>query len=172
MTAPDTSSVTCKTDYCASRAFLDHPPSGFTDHPILTPRGALMVAAHGQEALLDEHDAIVRSVSPLAQRLDGAEACALVPVLRREMVLGAVHEPDAADIDVHALHQGFLRGMRAAGGTLACNAEVTAMRHDGSVWHGCVALADVHRRRRVVLREAGCRAAAGIAGERRSGGAA
>lgn len=118
----------------ASRAFLDHPPAGFTDHPILSPRGALMVAAEGQTALLDEHDAIVRSVSAQAQRLDAAQACALVPVLRRERVLGAVYEPDAADIDVHALHQGFLRGLRAAGGTVRCDADVTAMEYRDGVW--------------------------------------
>ncbi|HZW14434.1 MAG TPA: FAD-dependent oxidoreductase [Noviherbaspirillum sp.] len=120
---------------CASRAFLENPPPGFTDHPILSPRGALMVAAQGQSALLDEHDAIVRSVSAHAQRLDAAQACSLVPVLRREQVLGAVYEPDAADIDVHALHQGYIRGVRAAGGTLCCNAEVTAMVHSGGTWH-------------------------------------
>lgn len=120
---------------CASRAFLEAPPAGFTDHPILSPRGALMVAAQGQSPLLDEHDVIVRSVSAHAKRLDAAAACSLVPVLRREQVLGAVYEPDAADIDVHALHQGYLRGLRAVGGTLCCNAEVTAMAHDGGLWH-------------------------------------
>ncbi len=34
----------------ASRAFFDAPPPGFADHPLLTPRGALMVAAPGQDA--------------------------------------------------------------------------------------------------------------------------
>ncbi|HEY0844849.1 MAG TPA: FAD-binding oxidoreductase [Noviherbaspirillum sp.] len=119
---------------CASRSFLLHPPQGFTEHPILSPRGALMVAAEGQEALLAEHDAIVRSVSDLAQRLDPAQACALVPALRKERVIGAVYEPDASDIDVHALHQGYLRGIRSAGGLVRCGAEVTAMAHDGGRW--------------------------------------
>lgn len=119
---------------CASRAFFDNPPAGFTDHPILTPRGALMVAAEGQEALLAEHAAIVRSVSARAQRLDVAQACELVPALRRERVLGAVYEPDASDIDVHALHQGYLRGLRAAGGQVLCDAPVTAIAHAHGIW--------------------------------------
>ncbi len=119
---------------CASRAFFDNPPPGFTDHPILSPRGALMVAAQGQATLLDEHDAIVRSVSERAQRLDAQRACALVPVLRPERVLGAVYEPDAADIDVHALHQGYLRGARAAGATIVCDAGVGAMGHASGCW--------------------------------------
>ncbi|HYD63245.1 MAG TPA: FAD-binding oxidoreductase [Noviherbaspirillum sp.] len=119
---------------CASRAFFEKPPEGFTDHPILTPRGALMVAAEGESALLDEHDAIVRSVSDKAIRLDAVQTCELVPALRRERVLGAVYEPDASDIDVHALHQGYLRGVRAAGGNVQCDAGVTAMEHTGKVW--------------------------------------
>jgi D-arginine dehydrogenase len=119
---------------CASRAFFEHPPAGFTDHVILSPRGALAVASAGQADLLDEYDAIVRSVSTHARRLDAAQACGLVPVLRSKRVLGAVYEPDAADIDVHALHQGYLRGLRASGGMLSCGAEVTAMEYDRGTW--------------------------------------
>lgn len=119
---------------CASRAFFEKPPAGFTDHPILTPRGALMVAAEGQEILLDEHDAIVRSVSAQAARLDAAQACELVPALRRERVLGAVYEPDASDIDVHALHQGYLRGLRTAGGQIQCDAPVSSMMYMDGKW--------------------------------------
>jgi D-arginine dehydrogenase len=119
---------------CASRAFFEAPPAGFTDHPILSPRGAMMVAGTGQQDLLEQQHAIVQSVSDDARRLDAAGACALVPVLRRDRVLGAVYEPDAADIDVHALHQGYLRGVRAAGGMISCGAEVTAMEYHGDVW--------------------------------------
>ncbi|MFC7516898.1 NAD(P)/FAD-dependent oxidoreductase [Herbaspirillum sp. GCM10030257] len=119
---------------CASRSFLSSPPAGFTEHPILSPRGALMVAMHGQEDLLDEHDTIVRSVSDLARRLQPDEAHALVPVLRRELLLGAVYEPDASDIDVHALHQGYLRGARHAGATLLCDAGVRAMEYANGAW--------------------------------------
>ena len=39
-----------------------------------------------------------------------------VPVLRPEAAHCGVFEPDAMDMDVHAIHQGFLRGARAAGG--------------------------------------------------------
>ena len=117
----------------ASRAFLDAPPAGFSEHPPLSDRGALMVAMQDQEALLEAHWQVLASVSPRGSRLDRGGACALVPALRAERVIGAIHEPDAADMDVHAIHQGYLRGMRRAGGTLVCNAEVTALvRSDGN----------------------------------------
>jgi D-arginine dehydrogenase len=118
----------------ASRPFFDAPPAGFAEHPILSPRGAVFVGAPGQQALLDEHEAVVRGISPHARRLDAGETCALVPVLRPERVIGGLTEPDAADMDVHALHQGFLRGARRAGAELVCNAEVTAIERDGAGW--------------------------------------
>src|SRR5262245_63713013 len=39
----------------ASRDFLDAPPAGFTEHPLLAPRGAMLVAAPGQDAELQAH---------------------------------------------------------------------------------------------------------------------
>jgi len=119
---------------CASRAFFDHPPAGFTEHPLLTPRGALFIARSDQLAQLDVHEALVRSVSDKVQRWSADEACARVPVLRREAVAAAIYEEDAADIDVHALHQGFLRGARAAGSRVICDAEVLGLTRSGSQW--------------------------------------
>ncbi len=118
----------------ASRAFFANPPEGFSDHPLISPRGAMMVATQGEEALLAEQWTVFRSVTPHARLLSSAEACALVPVLRPEKVLGAVLEPDAADMDVDAIHQGFLRGLRRAGGQVICKAEVTALARAGDAW--------------------------------------
>ena len=118
----------------ASRAFLQAPPAGFAQQPLLAPRGALTVAAPGQQAALEAHWQILRAVTPHARRLTAAEACAMVPVLRPERITDAVYEPDAQDIDVHALHQGFLRDVRRAGGRVACEAEALALAHDGGQW--------------------------------------
>ena len=109
----------------ASRAFLEHPPQGFTEHPILSPRGALFVAAPGQQAELRRNWELLRAMAPPARLLTAHEACALVPVLRPDKVIGAVLEPGAADIDVHALHQGYLRGLRQAGGSVVSDAPVS-----------------------------------------------
>ena len=50
----------------ASRAFFEQPPEGFTEHPVLGARGAMMVASHGQEAPLHEHWAVLQPISPRA----------------------------------------------------------------------------------------------------------
>jgi D-arginine dehydrogenase len=118
----------------ASRAFLQHPPEGFSEHPLLTPRGALMVGGTAQLAELDAHWDVLRAMDTGARRLSSEEALAMVPALRPEQVAGGVYEPDAADMDVHAIHQGYLRGMRHAGGQLVCDAGVTSMERIGDVW--------------------------------------
>jgi D-arginine dehydrogenase len=118
----------------ASRAFLDQPPPGFADVPILSPRGALFAATPEQADLLDEHCALLASLSPLSRRLSRDETVAMVPVLRPERLLGGALEPDASDIDVHALHQGYLRGLRRQGGQLVCDAEVTHIERHGAEW--------------------------------------
>lgn len=118
----------------ASLAFYESPPEGFSEHPLLSPRGAMMVATPEQMPALEEHWAMLAPINPLAQRLTGAQAVARVPVLRPECVAAAVYEPDAADMDVHAIHQGFLRGVRRHGGALVCDAPVTALNRHAGIW--------------------------------------
>jgi len=118
----------------ASRSFLASPPDGFADAPILSPRGVLVVGAFGQEALLDEHWRVLHSIAADASRLDAGAAAAMVPVLRPDRVAGALFEPDALDIDVHALHHGYLRRVRQRGGKIVCDAEVRALARRAGVW--------------------------------------
>jgi D-arginine dehydrogenase len=119
---------------CASRAFFDAPPPGFCDHPLLAPRGALAFALAGGEAALDAHEALVRSVTDKVERWSAARTLACVPVLRPEGLVGGVHEPDACDIDVHALHYGFLNGTRAAGCRLVLDADLRGLHRRGGAW--------------------------------------
>jgi len=117
----------------ASRAFLDAPPPGFTDVPILGPRGAMLIGTDEQGDLLDAHWDVVRAISPRALRLDGAGVRERVPVLR-PLITGGVLEPDAADIDVHALHQGYLRALKRGGGRVVNDAEVVSLARTGGAW--------------------------------------
>lgn len=118
----------------ASRAFFDTPPAGFAEAPLLTRRGALTVAFDGQQALLDEAWEVLRAVSEQGERLDAEAARARVPVLRPEGLIGALIEPDSYDIDVHALHQGYLRSLKQAGGRVVTAAEVRGAERRDGVW--------------------------------------
>jgi D-arginine dehydrogenase len=119
----------------ASRSFFDSPPTQFSATPLLRPRAAMMVAPLEQSHLLSEHFEVVRRMTPRAKQLTVEEALGLVPVLRREALAGAVIDPTAADIDVNALHQGFLRGIRAHGGSVVTDAHVTAIAYLAGKWH-------------------------------------
>ena len=61
----------------ASRAFLEAPPAGFADGPILAPRGALLVATPGQDARARRAlagDAVDQPARPPARRRRRARA--------------------------------------------------------------------------------------------------
>jgi D-arginine dehydrogenase len=116
----------------ASAGFLTDPPAGFVDHPLVAPRGLLWVGqgAAGTRAL----DALAAAVPPgAAARLAPAATHALVPALRDGWVVaGGVHEPGARSVDVAALLQAYLRGLRRAGGSLRLGASVEHLeRRDG-----------------------------------------
>src|SRR5579862_7871824 len=118
----------------ASRAFFEDPGPGFAEHPLLLPRGTLFVASYQQEGQLEGYWEHIRSSGTVTERLDPAKTCALVPVLRIEQLVGSVYEPDACDMDVHAIHQGYLRDMRRHGGILRCDAEVTRIERVAGQW--------------------------------------
>ena len=114
--------------------FLSAPPAGFAEVPILTPRGSMFVGRPDQLEALDRLAEADRRLASEVRRLDGAAARALVPVLRPEQTGGGVHDPLAMDIDVHALHHGFLRAMKARGGRLATDAEVLGLERGPEGW--------------------------------------
>ncbi len=134
----------------ASRAFYEAPPTGFTEHRLLAPRGALYVATHEQAHLLDQIQAELEATGSRVERLAAAATLARAPCLRAEAVHGALYESDAQDIDVSALHQDFLRGLRAQGGIVRTNAQVKGARRDGDAWELHLADGELLRARTVV----------------------
>jgi D-arginine dehydrogenase len=62
------------------------------------------------------------------------EAHALCPILRDGYVAAALLEPDSSDIDVSALHQGYLRLFRRRAGRLLTNAEVASFEQGAQHW--------------------------------------
>jgi hypothetical protein len=94
----------------ASRSFFENPPAGFTEHPLLRPLGALFLAAPGkQEVELDRAAAELDSRGVRYEAMDATDAQTLCPVLRIEGYSRALYEPGCAEIEAHALLQGYLR---------------------------------------------------------------
>lgn len=149
----------------ASEPFFLNPPPGFAEAPLLTPRGLLTVAGPEEMPHLDDAWATLQQTSPRGRRLGADEALAMVPALRPEKVSAAIYEPDSFDMDVHAIHQGYLRGFRRAGGTLVCDVEVVTIERRGDLWRVRTAAGDEHAAP-VLINAAGawCDAVAQLAG--------
>ena len=149
----------------ASEAFFKQPPAGFAEAPLLMPRGLLTVAGPDEMHHLDEAWAVLKDVSPRGRRLTAAEALAMVPALRPDKVSAAVYEPDSFDMDVHAIHQGYLRGFKRAGGELVTDAQVVSIERAGDHWQVRTAAGAVYAAQ-VLINAAGawCDAVAGMAG--------
>ena len=126
----------------AGRGFYEERAGGLAAHPILTPRGVLVYAMPGQEGLLDSAWAELSPLDPTIRRLDAGETRALVPVLRPDKIIAAIHEPGAMDIDVHGLHAAYLRLLRRRGGRLVTAAPVVRLRHSAGTWTATTAEGD------------------------------
>jgi D-arginine dehydrogenase len=118
----------------ASREFFANPPAGFCDSALLTPRGALFIAAAGKLDLLERWRRAPDTSVDTAKALTPAQAAERVPILRTERIAGAVLLPNVADLDAAALLQGYLKSFRANGGGLFVNAEVTSISRTAGVW--------------------------------------
>ncbi len=113
-----------------SRAFFEAPPPGFTEVPLMRHRPVLFLANASQLAAMEAELAGgigLRAISP-------AEAAVLQPALRPGYAAAAAVEDDAFDMDVAAIHQGFLRMLRSNAGVLAVRSRAGRIEKKGGAW--------------------------------------
>ncbi len=133
----------------ASSTFLKNPPSDLVDGPLLSDMGVVTVAQpEHPEALREAIEA-----SPDREILDAGQTLDLCPVLLPDKVLGATWAPDAMAIDVAALHQAYVRGLRRNGGVIKIGVRVTDLRRIGTDWE--IRTRSERQRCRVVVNAAG-----------------
>ncbi len=127
----------------ASRSFFFSPPTSFCSDPLVKPRSMLAIARTGQESALD---AFFGSAAPsdLVELISAARALELFPLLKSDDLVGAALYRGSADIDVHALHQGYLRLLKSRKGTIATEARVIGLEHERDVWAVTTAQDTVH----------------------------
>jgi D-arginine dehydrogenase len=128
----------------ASRSFLEHPPDPKPVAPILSPRGALFVATRRQRHLADALQARLEGERRPALRMGHAQAQALLPALRPRACDTALLDTSAADLDVHQLHQLFLRGSKGQGAQYLFDASIRHIERSSQGWSIDLAGADSH----------------------------
>jgi D-arginine dehydrogenase len=129
-----------------SRAFYTSPPQGFADASLIRHRSVLTVATAAQLPALEQAIAGGTGV----RRIAVGDAEAMVPALRHGYVAGAALEEDAFDMDVAAIHQGFLRLLRSRGGVIGLRNRVGRIEWRGGMWEIQAAAGEVFRARVVV----------------------
>ncbi len=118
----------------ASRSFFEFPPTDLAPAPLVAPRGMMSIGRTDQLDRLAAELARGREIVCDMREMTPDEVVARVPILRRDYVAGAFFEPRSRDIDVHATHQVFLKGLRARRGTIVTDAEVMALERTRRTW--------------------------------------
>jgi D-arginine dehydrogenase len=116
-----------------SRDFFYSPPDGFAEAPLVKPRSVLFVARPDQAAALEAFAALP-DVAAGGRRVGAGELLAFCPILRPDNIAEGFLEPDAADIDVHGLHQGYLRLLKKRGGALFTDTPAETLAHTAGRW--------------------------------------
>lgn len=117
----------------ASLVFFKTPPDGFSDHPLLTPIDATFVARPDQAQSLETMQTELADASTV-RRVEAGELRERLPLLRDGYAVGAIWDNGTSEIDVAAVHQGYLRHFKANGGTVLTNAPVTALTPTDAGW--------------------------------------
>ncbi len=118
----------------AARPFLENPPEGSVDAPLLSDRAVMWVAGPDSRADLEEKAAKGRANGADSTILDGDEVVSHMPSMRREWVTAGLYESSGADIDVAALHQAFVRIARRHDAEIHTGGRVSAITRDGGSW--------------------------------------
>jgi D-arginine dehydrogenase len=102
--------------------------------PLLTERGLLFLGTEHETRQADDILAQGKERPAELRKINSAEALALVPFLKPAFAQIGVHYPDAKEIDVAALHQGWIRGLKKRGGEFLMKQPVTGIERRSGTW--------------------------------------
>jgi D-arginine dehydrogenase len=116
----------------SSLKFLLDPPVGF-DRPIVEPRSTLWFATEQDNQSSSDLQALLTAM-PQVREVNGAQAREICPIVRSERMSLFLLDPGASNVDVHALHQGYVKGFLARGGTIEREWRLTESIDDHGAW--------------------------------------
>jgi D-arginine dehydrogenase len=118
----------------ASRAPLESPDTAFHDGTFLNQRGLLTLAHRDCQDALKASCAAQSAELPGIEWVDGDYLRRTLPLLREDYSAGAILERDVFDIDVHGLHESYLKGLKHRGGACASNSPVSSISRTAGGW--------------------------------------
>ncbi len=123
--APDVRALTG-----ASRDFLVNPPAGFSDIPLVSPRKIVFLSPADQ---LPQFEVMLAEGIGLHE-ISMASLHEMIPALRPGYAVRGAIEDDSFDLDVAAIHQGFLRQLKTLGGALALRSRSGRISRESGLW--------------------------------------
>jgi D-arginine dehydrogenase len=106
-------------------------PVEFFPNSVLSSRGVLHVASQSSKAEFDELMAEADDIDPLTPE----EAAQIIPILDVSKCVAAGLESEAKDLDVAALHYGWLKQAKTLGAQVICDAQVSDANYVDDMWH-------------------------------------
>jgi D-arginine dehydrogenase len=119
-----------------SRQFFEMPPNDISQDALLFRRGtvALATAEEHENGAVEAALAIGSQKHLPVELIDLARAQSLCPILYPRGYVSAVYRPATWDIDVEALHQGFMRVARQRGATILNKTQLTSLMLFRGIW--------------------------------------
>jgi D-arginine dehydrogenase len=117
-----------------SLSFLLEPPEIFQIPTLLHPRGLLTLCPPGQEPTAEAELEHLEQGIPGLVRADRDFIRGRIPIVRDEYTANGWYERDVYDMDVHALHEGYLRTLRHHGGRLVSKVIITDVERRDEQW--------------------------------------
>ena len=105
--------------------FLHSPPAE-VDAPLLSEQGLLTAVTESYLNQVEQPEG--------TEWIDESECLEIVPILRQHTYVGGVYEAAVAGIDVHGLHNLYVKMYTNAGGTIFRNSEISEIQRVNGVW--------------------------------------
>lgn len=118
----------------ASEDFFLNPPDGFSEYPLYRDRGVLFVAHESQAQDLEAFYQQMKINNAHLQRLDREEVATRVPALKPEYCATGILDANVYELDVHALQEGYIRGLRRCDGKLVTGFDVDKLECRDGQW--------------------------------------
>ncbi len=116
-----------------SRAFFELPPEGFSEAPLSRKRGGLVFGGAAQRAKLEAEYDLARKTATVVW-LETDALLARAPLLKPQAAAAGFLEPNARDLDAHALLYGFAQHARRNGAAFVNSAPVHSIGREGGGW--------------------------------------
>lgn len=117
----------------ASGDFFRATPSEFCATPLLQPRAEMLIAREDQLHAIDtfmQNHTVDESITAI----DAKEVLKRCPLLKKNYAAAGIIDTSGCDIDVNALHQGYLAKFKRHGGRVKLNSPVSELRYASGIW--------------------------------------